>query len=85
MMLPGHMLFSLPAEQNQALASTPAAYLVRLLFLQPDHVTNSGGAYMLAKRANLLSVQAGGWWLFWPIKTAGAFRLLLVSLVVSFV
>ena len=54
----GHMLPPLPAEQNQALASTPAAELTQLPFLQPDAVTNSGAAYALAKRANILRVQA---------------------------
>jgi NAD(P)-dependent dehydrogenase (short-subunit alcohol dehydrogenase family) len=54
----GHMLPPLPAEQNRALASTPTADLVGLPFLQPDHLTNSGGAYARAKRANILRVQA---------------------------
>lgn len=54
----GHMLPPLPTEQNQALASTPAAELTQLPFLQPDAVTNSGAAYALAKRANILRVQA---------------------------
>ena len=47
-----------PTEQNQALANTPAAELAQLPFLQPDAVTNSGAAYALAKRANILRVQA---------------------------
>jgi NAD(P)-dependent dehydrogenase (short-subunit alcohol dehydrogenase family) len=54
----GYMLPPLPAEQNQALASTPAADLVGLPFLQLDQVSNPGGAYALAKRANILRVQA---------------------------
>ena len=54
----GHMLPPLPAEQNQALASTPADELDQLPFLQPDVVTSSGAAYALAKRANILRVQA---------------------------
>jgi NAD(P)-dependent dehydrogenase (short-subunit alcohol dehydrogenase family) len=54
----GHMLPPLPAEQNLALAATPAGDLAQLPFLQPDQVTNSGGAYALAKRANILRVQA---------------------------
>lgn len=54
----GHMLPPLPAEQNEALASTPAGGLAQLSFLQPDIVTNPGAAYALAKRANILRVQA---------------------------
>ena len=54
----GHMLPPLPAEQNKALARTPAGELAQLPFLQPDIVTNSGAAYALAKRANILRVQA---------------------------
>jgi len=54
----GHMLPPLPAEQNEALARTPAGELAQLPFLQPDIVTNSGAAYALAKRANILRVQA---------------------------
>ena len=54
----GHMIPPLPAEQNQALAFTPAADLADLPFLQPDTITNSGVAYAVAKRANILRVQA---------------------------
>ena len=54
----GHMIPPLPAEQNQALASTPADELAALPFLQPDAITNSGAAYAVAKRANALRVQA---------------------------
>jgi NAD(P)-dependent dehydrogenase (short-subunit alcohol dehydrogenase family) len=53
---PGHMLPPLPAEQNQALANTPADELDQLPFLQPDSVTSSGAAYALAKRANIVRV-----------------------------
>jgi NAD(P)-dependent dehydrogenase (short-subunit alcohol dehydrogenase family) len=53
----GHMLLPLPAEQNPALASTPPP-TSRPAVLQPDHVTNLGGAYARAKRANILRVQA---------------------------
>jgi NAD(P)-dependent dehydrogenase (short-subunit alcohol dehydrogenase family) len=38
--------------------ASPAADLVGLPFLQPDHLTNSGGAYALAKRADILRVHA---------------------------
>jgi len=54
----GHMLPPLPPEQHEALARTPAAELARLPFLQADVVTNSGAAYALAKRANIVRVQA---------------------------
>jgi hypothetical protein len=52
------MLPPLPTEQNQALANTPADELDQLPFLQPDVLNNSGAAYALAKRANILRVQA---------------------------
>lgn len=54
----GHMLPPLPAEQHQALATTPASDLSGLPFLQPDAITNSGTAYAIAKRANSIRVQA---------------------------
>jgi NAD(P)-dependent dehydrogenase (short-subunit alcohol dehydrogenase family) len=54
----GHMLPPLRPEQHEALARTPAAELARLPFLQADVVTNSGAAYALAKRANIVRVQA---------------------------
>lgn len=54
----GHMLPPLPAEQNEALARTPARDLVNLPFLAPEVVSNSGAAYALSKRANSLRVQA---------------------------
>lgn len=54
----GHMIPPLPADQHQALTTTPADDLRGLTFLQPDSVTNSGAAYALAKRANILRVQA---------------------------
>ena len=59
----GHMLPPLPAEQNQALANTPADELEQLPFLRPDVVTSSGAAYALAKRANILRVQAAS--IYW--------------------
>lgn len=54
----GHMIPPLPSEQHQALAATPADELGRLPFLQPHLMTNSGAAYALAKRANVVRVQA---------------------------
>lgn len=54
----GHMIPPLPAEQNEALARTPAVELAALPFLQPEHIPNSGVAYSMSKRANTLRVQA---------------------------
>jgi NAD(P)-dependent dehydrogenase (short-subunit alcohol dehydrogenase family) len=54
----GHMLPALTAEQDKALAFTPADDLLALPFPQPDAVPNSMVGYMMAKRANTLRVQA---------------------------
>lgn len=54
----GHMMPSLPKEQNQALAFTPADELLKLPFLGPAAVPNSMVAYIMSKRANHLRVQA---------------------------
>ncbi len=54
----GHMMPSLPKEQNQALAFTPADELLKLHFLGPAAVPNSMVAYIMSKRANHLRVQA---------------------------
>lgn len=54
----GHMLPELPPEQSQALRSTPAASLLDLPFLSVTEVGDPATAYMLAKRANVLRVQA---------------------------
>ena len=54
----GHRLPPLSAEQNRALATTPAEELLGLPFLQPDQVTGSLHAYQLAKRGNSLRVMA---------------------------
>jgi NAD(P)-dependent dehydrogenase (short-subunit alcohol dehydrogenase family) len=54
----GHRLPPLPAEQNEALAKTPADELLGLPFLQPDQLTDSLHAYQLAKRGNSLRVMA---------------------------
>jgi NAD(P)-dependent dehydrogenase (short-subunit alcohol dehydrogenase family) len=55
----GHMraLAPLTAEQEHALAYTSTDELLKLPFLGPDAVTNSGTAYALSKRANHLRVQ----------------------------
>ena len=54
----GHMLGSLPADQERALAGTPTDELLSLPFLAPDVITDPGHAYAVAKRANLLRVAA---------------------------
>jgi NAD(P)-dependent dehydrogenase (short-subunit alcohol dehydrogenase family) len=54
----GHMMPELPAEQNKALAFTPADQLLDLPFLNGDAVPDSMVAYIIAKRANHLRVQA---------------------------
>jgi NAD(P)-dependent dehydrogenase (short-subunit alcohol dehydrogenase family) len=52
----GHRLGALTAEQNAALATTPAEDLLSLAMLQPDQVKDSLHAYQLSKRANALRV-----------------------------
>ena len=54
----GHRLGALTAEQDAALATTPAEELLSLPMLQPDQVTDSLHAYQLAKRGNSLRVMA---------------------------
>jgi NAD(P)-dependent dehydrogenase (short-subunit alcohol dehydrogenase family) len=54
----GHRLGALTAEQNAALARTPADELLTLPMLAPDQVTDSLHAYQLAKRGNALRVMA---------------------------
>jgi NAD(P)-dependent dehydrogenase (short-subunit alcohol dehydrogenase family) len=54
----GHLSGPLPAEQEQALASTPTPDLLALPFASPDVLDDPGIAYGLAKRANMLRVQA---------------------------
>jgi NAD(P)-dependent dehydrogenase (short-subunit alcohol dehydrogenase family) len=54
----GHMGDGLSKEVEHALAYTPTAELLDLPFLSPDKVGDSGAAYTLAKRANVLRVQA---------------------------
>ena len=54
----GHRLGALTAEQDTALATTPADELLALPMLQPDQVTDSLHAYQLAKRGNSLRVKA---------------------------
>src|SRR5512132_3266965 len=54
----GHRLGALTAEQDAALATTPADELLSLPMLQPDQVTDSLHAYQLSKRGNSLRVMA---------------------------
>ncbi|MGO9925151.1 MAG: SDR family oxidoreductase, partial [Mycobacterium sp.] len=54
----GHRLGALTANQNAALATTPADKLLTLPMLAPDQVTDSLHAYQLAKRGNALRVMA---------------------------
>ena len=52
----GHRLGALTAEQNAALATTPAEDLLSLAMLQPDQVKDSLHAYQLSERGNSLRV-----------------------------
>lgn len=54
----GHRLPALTAEQNKALAVTPAEELLALPMLQPDKVTDPLYAYQVSKRGNALRVMA---------------------------
>ncbi|PHY17577.1 SDR family oxidoreductase [Caulobacter sp. BP25] len=54
----GHMMPALTAEQDKALAFTPADELLALPMLNSEAVPNSMVAYIMAKRANHLRVQA---------------------------
>ena len=59
----GHMAPPLPPDQETLLATTAAEELLQLPFAGPEQVTDAGAAYALAKRANLVRVQAasGPW------------------------
>jgi NAD(P)-dependent dehydrogenase (short-subunit alcohol dehydrogenase family) len=54
----GHRLGALTAEEDAALATTPADELLTLPMLQPDRVKDSLHAYQLSKRGNSLRVMA---------------------------
>jgi NAD(P)-dependent dehydrogenase (short-subunit alcohol dehydrogenase family) len=54
----GHRLGALTADQDAALATTPADELLSLPMLAPDQMTDSLHAYQVAKRANSLRVKA---------------------------
>jgi NAD(P)-dependent dehydrogenase (short-subunit alcohol dehydrogenase family) len=59
----GHLAPPLTAEQEAALALTPADELLRLPFVSPEQLSDPHLAYTIAKRANHLRVQAasGPW------------------------
>lgn len=54
----GYLFPAFTAEQERALARTPAHELLTLPYVSPDTVTDSALAYGLAKRANHIRVQA---------------------------
>jgi NAD(P)-dependent dehydrogenase (short-subunit alcohol dehydrogenase family) len=54
----GHRLPALTAEQNMALATTPADALLSLPMLQSNMVTDPLNAYQISKRGNSLRVMA---------------------------
>jgi NAD(P)-dependent dehydrogenase (short-subunit alcohol dehydrogenase family) len=54
----GHRLPALSAEQNKALALTPADELLALPMLQPDQVSDPLHAYQVSKRGNSLRVMS---------------------------
>lgn len=54
----GHMFPPLTAEQEHALAHTPARELLGLEFVSPQKITESGFAYGIAKQANHIRVRA---------------------------
>ncbi|MBK5512493.1 SDR family oxidoreductase [Pseudomonas sp. TH08] len=54
----GHRLPALSAEQNKALATTPADDLLALPMLQADQITDPLHAYQISKRGNSLRVMA---------------------------
>lgn len=54
----GHSSAGLTAEQEKALAATPVQELLALPFLASETMGAPGSAYALAKRANVLRVQA---------------------------
>ncbi len=54
----GHMMRQLPEDDETQLAHVPADKLLALPCLQADAIPNTLVAYMVAKRANILRVQA---------------------------
>jgi NAD(P)-dependent dehydrogenase (short-subunit alcohol dehydrogenase family) len=64
----GYLFPVFTAEQERALAHTPAHELLTLPFVSPDTVTDSALAYGLAKRANHIRVQAAS--MAWGLRGA---------------
>lgn len=54
----GHMMGDLPPDQQKDLATASPDRLLALPYLQPDHVSEPGHAYAVAKYANRLRVMA---------------------------
>ncbi len=54
----GHMAPPFPSDQERAVAETPAGRLLELPYLDPASLDDPGVAYAVAKRANLVRVQA---------------------------
>lgn len=54
----GHMAAGLPADLERALATVPAAELLALPAFASEAFADPGAAYSVAKRANILRVQA---------------------------
>jgi NAD(P)-dependent dehydrogenase (short-subunit alcohol dehydrogenase family) len=54
----GHMFPPMTAEQERALAHTPARELLQLEFVSPQKITEPGFAYGVAKQANHIRVRA---------------------------
>lgn len=54
----GHMFPPLAADQERALAHTPALDLLRLPFVGPDQLSEPGLAYGISKQANHIRVRA---------------------------
>ena len=54
----GHRLGALTAEEDAALATTPAEELLSLPMLQPEKIKDSLHAYQISKRGNSLRVKA---------------------------
>jgi len=64
----GHQFPAFTAEQEQALARTPARELLELPHVNPRSITDSAVAYGLAKQANHVSVRAAS--LAWGLRGA---------------
>lgn len=54
----GHRMPALGAEEDEQLACTPAAELLKLDILQPEHIRDTLHAYQMAKRCNEKRVMA---------------------------